>query len=132
MTEHVSEWGENAPLVDNLSIAKLEEYGTEYTPIKYTLESYKPFSLYPFILRDIAAWVPTGADDGITMSIIKQEAGGLLARIDLFDSFTKENRTSYAFRLVFEAMDRTLTDVEINSIMGGVTAALASRGYEIR
>jgi phenylalanyl-tRNA synthetase beta subunit len=35
----------------------------------------------------------------------------------LFDSFTKNGKTSYGFRLVFQSYEKTLTDDEINIIM---------------
>jgi phenylalanyl-tRNA synthetase beta chain len=123
---------EGVPSHDNLSIAKLEEYGKDYEPKHHKLGGYEPFSAYPFVLRDIALWAPPGTDVGFTKSNIEKEAGDLLARCDLFDTFEKEGRTSYAFRLVFESMERTLTDEEINGIMEKISAALTKKGYEIR
>lgn len=132
MTERVKEWGDAANTVDNLSIAKLEEYGKDYEPKRYKLGTYKPFSAYPFIVRDIALWVPVGADEGHTKSIIRENAGSLLARLDQFDTFEKERRVSYAFRLVFESRERTLTDEEVSGVMERVTKALSVAGYEVR
>ena len=60
MTERVPEWGESVGVVDNLSVAKLDDYGQDYEPVHYDLGAYKPFSLYPFITRDIAFWAPMG------------------------------------------------------------------------
>lgn len=132
MTERVPEWGEKAGTSDNLSVAKLEDYGKEYAPAQYELGAYQPFSLYPFITRDIALWVPSGTDAASIEQTIREHATALLARLDQFDSFEKEGRVSYAFRLVFESMERTLTDEEANGIMAAITAALASKGYEVR
>ena len=132
MTEGVPAWGKDAPTVDNLSIAKLEEYGKGYELKRYTLGTYQPFSAYPFALRDIAVWAPAGSDDGCTKSLIEQEAGTLLVRCDLFDTFEKGGRVSYAFRLVFNSSDRTLTDEEVNGIMAKISATLTKKGYEIR
>ncbi|MBU6320986.1 MAG: phenylalanine--tRNA ligase subunit beta [Patescibacteria group bacterium] len=123
---------EGVPTHDNLTVAKLEDYGAGYDPKRYELSEYHPFSQYPFVLRDIAAWSPAGQDADSTIALIQKEAGELLRRIDLFDSFTKGERTSYAFRLVFESMDRTLTDEEVNGVMERVAIALGAKGYEIR
>jgi len=49
-----------------------------YEPKQYHLGAYKPFSLYPFITRDIALWLPSDADDGLTRSIIRENAGEFL------------------------------------------------------
>lgn len=104
----------------------------KYEPKQYHLGAYKPFSLYPFITRDIALWLPSDADDGFTISIIQENAGELLIRLDQFDRFEKEGKTSLAFRLVFQSFDRTLTDDEVNVIMQKITGALTAKGYEVR
>lgn len=132
MTERVSAWGEGAGTVDNLSIAKLEDYGKDYTPKKYKLGMYQPFSVYPFIVRDIALWAPEGTDVGPTRSHIMENAGPLLVRCELFDTFSKDGRTSYAFRLVFQADDRTLTDDEVSGWMDLVTKAVTQKNWEVR
>lgn len=132
MTERVEAWGDAAGTVDNLSIAKLEDYGKDYEPKKYTLGMYKPFSLYPFITRDIALWAPAGTEASDVEKLIHANAGDLLVRLDQFDRFEKEGRVSLAFRLVFQAMDRTLTDEEVSGVMVAISSALTSAGYEIR
>lgn len=103
-----------------------------YIPKTVPLGAYKPFSIYPFVLRDIALWVPAGTEGSDVADLIRTNAGDLLVRIDQFDRFEKEGRISYAFRLVFESMERTLTDEEVHSLMERITAALSERGYEVR
>ena len=132
MSERVPAWGDSAGTFDNLSVAKLEDYGKDYAPARYELGAYQPTSLYPFITRDIALWVPSGTEGAVIEKTIRDNASALLVRLDQFDSFEKEGRVSYAFRLVFESMERTLTDEEVNTIMAAVTAALTAKGYEVR
>lgn len=132
MTERVKEWGDAAGTSDNLTVAKLEDYGKDYAPVRYELGAYKPFSLYPFITRDIALWVPVGTEATAIENLIRENAGELLVRLDQFDRFEKEGRVSYGFRLVFQAMDRTLTDDEVSGIMTAITAAFTTQGYEVR
>lgn len=93
---------------------------------------YKPFSLYPFVLRDIALWVPAHTEIKNIENILREHAGPMLVRLDLFDTFTKGEQTSYAFHLVFQSKEKTLTDAEINEVMQGVTSALTEQGYTIR
>lgn len=104
----------------------------EYVPHQYRLGAYKPFSIYPFIARDIALWVPAGIEANTIENVIRENAGELLVRLNQFDRFEKEGKVSLAFRLVFESMERTLTDEEVNSIMAKITTTLSSRGYEVR
>jgi phenylalanyl-tRNA synthetase beta subunit len=108
------------------------EDAQDYTPKRYELSMYKQFSLYPFITRDIALWVPAGTEAAAIEQLIRSNAGELLARLDQFDRFEKEGRVSYAFRLIFQSMDRTLTDDEVNAVMTAITAAFAAKGYEVR
>ena len=101
-----------------------------------TTERYEPFSKYPYIVRDIALWVPTGMEADEVLNIIRTHAGppagGLLVRSEKFDEFKKGDKTSYAFRLIFQSFDHTLTDEDANQRMESVYAALRSKGFEIR
>ena len=93
---------------------------------------YQSFSKYPYIVRDIAMWTPSGTKADDVLTLIKQNAGALLARCEKFDEFTKGDKTSYAFRLIFQSFERTLTDIEVNAIMEKMTVILKEKGFEIR
>ncbi|MDR3571189.1 MAG: phenylalanine--tRNA ligase subunit beta [Candidatus Pacebacteria bacterium] len=98
-----------------------------------TATRYKPFSKYPFIVRDIAMWVPQ-SDQSFTevIRIFGEYSQGLLQHVDLFDQFKKDDRISYAFHLVFQSLDRTLTDAEVNAIMNTISSAVAAKGFAVR
>ncbi len=52
---------------------------------------------------------------------------------ELFDEFKKDGKISYAFRLVFQSYDRTLTDQEVNNIMTKITDQIkAKNGWQVR
>lgn len=131
MSEPEPAFGHNE-VRDNLSVAKMEEFGKGYTPKVPKLSAFKPFSVYPFMTRDVAFWVPAETEVASIETLLRAQAGELLVKLDQFDRFEKEGRVSYGFRLVFESMERTLTDDEVNGIMGQVSAALAAAGYEVR
>lgn len=97
-----------------------------------TTEKYKTFSKYPYIVRDIALWTPAGINADEVKDTIHKEAGELCVKIDLFDTFSKEGRTSLAFRLIFQSFERTLTEDEVNKIMAQIGLILAKKGFEIR
>ncbi|KND49763.1 MAG: phenylalanyl-tRNA synthetase beta chain [Parcubacteria bacterium C7867-008] len=129
---HVSILDVNVAEVD-LSAIDLEALGRDYWPQKVVLGDYRQFSAYPFALRDVAVWVPEDTQESEVALLIEQEADELLARIDRFDRFEKDGRTSYAFRLVFQANDRTLADTDLDPIMQRVTNILnAQRDWEVR
>ncbi len=115
---------------------------------------YQKISSYPFIVRDVAVFVPESVtagevwktiEDGIAAvkvlavgnvspSDLDSSAGAirLLARHTLFDTFKKDGRVSYAYRMVFQSMERTLTDDEANNIMTAIYEALKGNGWEVR
>lgn len=117
-------------LLRDLDLASL---GQGYVPQKIVLDTYRPFSIYPAAIRDVAVWTPLGTEETEVTEIILKEAGDFLVRLDLFDRFEKDGRVSYAFRLVFESMDRTLSDEELVPAMARVSSALAAHeGFEVR
>ncbi len=94
---------------------------------------FSPWSQYPFITRDVAVWVPVGTNAADLINLCKNEGTNLLAREPrLFDQFTKGERTSFALRLVFQSLERTLTDAEIGPIMDAITKAIQDKGWEAR
>ncbi len=82
--------------------------------------------------RDIALWVPDTTDAAKVAADIKAAAGILCVGIRLFDTFAKDGRTSYAFRLVFLSQERTLTDKEVNTEMDRVYKMAEAAGWEVR
>jgi phenylalanyl-tRNA synthetase beta subunit len=117
----------------SLSNIASETPSFEYDRLETEPRSYKPFSMYPFVTRDIALWVPDGVSSEEVEALIASEASALLVKSTLFDSFTKDERTSYAFRLVFQSHDKTLTDSEVNELMERIYTHLKEkRGFEIR
>jgi len=106
---------------------------TAYAPwVKQPALQYQSVSSYPAISRDVALFVSNNEDVATVATVLATTAGSLLVRQTLFDTYTKDGRTSYAFRLVFQAIDRTLTDIEINKIMEEVYVSVKGRGWEVR
>lgn len=114
-------------------VSALPEPEGEYSVPESASVQYKPFSLYPFIARDIAVWVPEGTAQSAVTDIIIALGGDLLVQgPTLFDEFKKDGKISYAFRFVFQAPDKTLTDSEANVIMERIYAKLRELGFTVR
>jgi len=113
---------EDLPLPDKYDDC---EFPTEFI-------QHKPHSLYPFVLRDIAVWVPNDVITDVITSVITEKGGELLVRTDLFDTFEKDGRTSYAFHLVFQSHEKTLSDDEVNVIMKDIEDTLKEKAFEVR
>jgi phenylalanyl-tRNA synthetase beta chain len=97
-----------------------------------TAARYQPFSKYPYIVRDIALWVPADTDADALLDKIQKTAGELCVKSYLFDRFEKEGKKSLAYRLIFQAFDRTLIEQEVNQSMAHMSAILGEKGFEIR
>lgn len=93
---------------------------------------FKPYSKYPYIVRDIAMWVPAGTQSSSVEEVIYAAAGDLAQKISLFDRFEKGEKVSLGFRIIFQSFDRTLTEDDANTAMEKVSGALKAKGFEIR
>ncbi len=97
---------------------------------------YKSFASTPFIVRDIACWVNGSTNEEDIEKIIRENISPLCIKLNLFDKFEKEidgvKKKSFAFRLIYQDKERTLTDEEVNIEADRIYKALEERGYEIR
>ena len=119
-------------LISELSAPKVWDINKLSGEIKYS-----PFSIYPFMVRDVAVFVPTTISEKEVSAVIVSAAGSLMIRHDLFDVFTKkfesgEEKKSYAFHLVFQSRERTLVEDEVNAAMKKVSDALAAKSWQVR
>lgn len=98
--------------------------------------AFAPISSFPFIVRDVAVFVPSSVSTDEVWEVIEQGIGDakkLLMKHYLFDTFAKGDQVSFAFRLIFQSLERTLTDDETNKIMENVSAVLnANSGWKVR
>ncbi len=132
---------ENILEIDFLDFVEtLEEpnaYDIELPSIPNDLR-FKKISVYPFSVRDVAVFTPEQVNAEEVFAIIKNEAGNLMVRNKLFDVFTKtfpdgNKKTSYAYRLIFQSYDHTLSEEEINNVMKKITDKLNSQlNWQVR
>ncbi|MCC7160219.1 phenylalanine--tRNA ligase subunit beta [Candidatus Nomurabacteria bacterium] len=96
--------------------------------------AFKMWSLFPFIARDIALWVPEDVKSSDVEKVIKENMGDMVVRgPELFDEFKKDGKISYAFRTIFQSYDRTLTDAEVNDVMNKITEKLKeNKDWQVR
>ena len=91
---------------------------------------YQPLPRFPAVQRDVAFVVDAASD--ITAATVetamRELAGPLLRELALFDVFRfPDGRRSLAWRLTFQADDRTLTDDEVNAIQEQVARGVSDR-----
>lgn len=88
---------------------------------------YMPLSKYPAIVRDLSLLVSVDARVGDIMQEIQSVNKALIDDVDLIDEYENEKldrKRSLTFRIVFQSVDRTLTDVEVNRDMERIASVL--------
>ena len=90
--------------------------------------TFKPLPKYPSTARDIAMLVKEEVLVGQIEKTIRQRSGKLLEKAELFDVYQgkqiEDGHKSVAYKLIFRAEDRTLTDEEIQKVMKKVLNGL--------
>ncbi len=108
--------------------------GFDLAPVYTALESVpsaKPVSVYPASDLDLAFVVSDDIAASTVSGTLYKTGGALLRSVEVFDVFRSESlgadRRSLAFRLRFQADDRTLTDAELTAARDQLIAAVAKR-----
>ena len=93
--------------------------------------SFREVSRFPQVRRDLAVIVAREQRAEELLSAISKTAGADLHSAELFDRYqgagVPEGRVSLAFRLVFQRLDRTLTDAEVTDAVERVVRMLSHR-----
>ena len=107
-------------LPDEIYVFELDFYTLLDAMMKKSIITFQPFSTYPTSDRDIAFFAPLKFTVADIQRSITHVGGELLDSVALFDQYigkgVPEGSRSLAFRLVYRASDRTLTDADINPI----------------
>jgi phenylalanyl-tRNA synthetase beta chain len=99
--------------------------------------TFQPYSTYPASDRDIAFFAPVKISVADIQKVITKASKDLLESVELFDEYRGENvpegQRSLAFRLVYRASDRTLTEAEVEPVHNKVREALVEKfGVNLR
>ncbi|PZV14998.1 MAG: phenylalanine--tRNA ligase subunit beta [Pseudanabaena sp.] len=107
-------------LPDEIYAFELDFYTLLDAMMKKSIPTFHAFSTYPSSDRDIAFFAPLKFTVADIQRSITHVGGELLDSVTLFDQYigkgVPEGSRSLAFRLVYRASDRTLTDADINPI----------------
>ena len=101
------------------------------------VSTFQPYSTYPASDRDIAFFAPVKISVAEIQKVITKAGKDLLESVELFDEYRGENvpqgQRSLAFRLVYRASDRTLTEAEVEPVHNKVREALVEKfGVNLR
>lgn len=96
--------------------------------------AFKDWSVYPFIVRDVAVWVLEKDKEDELETIAQdfaQEHCVIPAR--MFDRFEKQGKVSVAYRFVFRSYEKTLTDKEVDTLFEKLQKNISKNiAFEIR
>ncbi len=98
--------------------------------------TYERIPNYPTIVRDVSLTCDEDLTVEFLETLIKDYASSKLVGTELFDIYRgpqiPKNKKSLAFRLIFRAKDRTLTEEEVNESFNKMLSALKGAGIELR
>ncbi len=93
--------------------------------------AFQPIPRFPASTRDVALVVKDGIAAGEVEAAVRAAAGPLAEAVRLFDRFVggqvPAGHSSLAFRVVYRASDRTLTDAEVDAAHANVVSTATSR-----
>ncbi|HEY8363996.1 MAG TPA: phenylalanine--tRNA ligase subunit beta [Haloplasmataceae bacterium] len=99
---------------------------TKTKPIRF-----QSISKYPTVTRDIAIVVDENIAADTLVKAIKSKGRHILKSVEVFDVYQGEhvekNKKSIAFSLVFENLDKTLTDEEVTKTYNNIVNELESK-----
>jgi phenylalanyl-tRNA synthetase beta chain len=111
-------------LVLEIDLAAIAPLGREYP-------RYVPIPRFPASTRDVALVVHESVAAGDVERVVREAAGTLAEDVRLFDRFVggsiPTEHASLAFRVVYRALDRTLTDAEVDAQHAAVVKRVGER-----
>jgi phenylalanyl-tRNA synthetase beta chain len=100
------------------------------------LVEFTAFGPFPPLRQDLAVTLPESVAAADVLAAVRAAAGALLEDVRVFDVYSGEQvgegRRSLALALSFRALERTLTDEDIEPVRGKIVAALQALGGELR
>jgi phenylalanyl-tRNA synthetase beta chain len=94
-------------------------------------KSFKPLPAFPAIRRDVAMIVPEATTHDAVLRVVKQTKSANLEAVELFDVFhgknVPEGQKSLAYAFTYRAVDKTLTDAEVNAAHAKIVEAFKAQ-----
>ena len=114
--------------IANMELPDIRLLWSEDERVKKQLKlgtKYKEVSKYPPILRDISFIVDTNFVPNDYFDFVRELAPGLVEQVELLDKYENaekfsEGKISYAYRITYRSLEKTLTSEEIDQVHKGL------------
>lgn len=101
-------------------------------------QTYQEVSKYPPVVRDISFVVPKTFVPNDYFDMVREVGGDLIEEVALIDQYENDekfgaDKKSFAYRITYRALDRTLTSEEVDGLHKQIEAATREQfGGEVR
>ncbi len=94
-------------------------------------QTYTEVSKYPPIVRDISFVVAKDFVPNDYFDLVREVGGNLIEQVALIDKYENDEKfgvekMSYAYRITYRSLDRTLTNTEVDALHGRLGTATSS------
>lgn len=91
-------------------------------------QKFVEVSKYPLVVRDISFIVQRGFVPNNYFDLVRDVGGNLIEQVELLDTYENEEKlgagkVSYAYRITYRSIDKTLTNEEVNALHAELEAA---------
>lgn len=95
-------------------------------------QKFKEVSKYPAVVRDISFVVAKGFVPNNYFDLVRETAGDLVEEVALIDTYENEQKlgagaVSYAYRITYRSVERTLTNEEVSALHALLEQATAEQ-----
>ena len=140
--------GEKIGVIGEISYEVREEYNinkgaiileinlSQIAQSRITDKKYKQIPKFPAIERDYSFVADRDVESELIENIMKEKAGDLLAKIELFDIYTgkgiADDQKSISYRVWYRKADRTLKEEDIKGVEESILEELKAKNIVLR